>query len=892
MTLPKSDLVILVAKRRESALFLDVLRDWSAQGLIVDLLLVDADAPGDSEGSACLAVEHGNVAAAALQANLARRASTANVHVVCLSQVDEAFSTVGPIQGGAVCREVRDALPSVDLTWVHAISVVKPATWPQIEPELLGWYGCHNVVLVPENSRAPHAGVETVTASPISPVRLTQQAAALCSALGLWTVERRTPFGGAPPSGGRQLVALRTFTRHLDADAVTSRLLARVIDVQREYPVPTLQGRPTRRFDDEPRAAEDMAKRLLNKHETRVLARPRPQTAQSPQTRIRLTALTRMFLRFFWMALRRAPQDFVHSVMHRASAKIAVAAQSAFLGRDGAAYVVTVNGIRGIKENGELATFEEYDGALEALISHIRDEDVPGPPEQHDYAEFWKDFVSGALTLLDAGARSEELRAKQVGTSEGVITDPRHVAYRPSDVFAVAPEVRAVAKIERVSPYDVDAGRRAHDLLGEKAREQPERAAPLMLAQNQLREWFEVRRQSYVGKVGERLADELATVREEVRGYVAALQSLRERTDVPPQLASLQSSLAKVLIVHAAVFGVLVVMTVAAAASDALRWRYASLILLLLVLAWLVSATAIFTQRQQALFRLRHRMESDSDQAAVQKAQLAEALEDLRRLQRLYRQYTDWGRALGSFVEAPWGHSAVADEAEILVGEGYPYNHRFGVAMPDEAVIDDVVNRLRPQVYPVGWLSKAWAAFRTDLPTMGADRHWLEEDADLIFSDRAVSQTSVLTQWSHAVAERIWTGGAAEVRPDIDEALSHGRQLQDRLLSRVRSQDGGGASKVESYQDFVRGLQEVTTGPVDGRRFSPAIFSDVPHSSSPWNVSTVVSNHAGQAIPSTLVVTEISQSFVAEDLRFSNRTPTGTVPPKDSTPSPQNAPQV
>ena len=295
----------------------------------------------------------------------------------------------------------------------------------------------------------------------------------------------------------------------MDAAPVTSRLLARALDVKRQYPVPSLASGPAQRLDDEGGAAEEMANRLLAKHED-MLARPRFQPPHESQKPIRLFTLMGMFLQFFIKALRRAPQDFVDSFMHRASAKVAAAAQDALLGRHGSAYVVTVNGIRGIKEDGALATFEEYENDLEALIAQIRDGKISTPPAQHDYSAFWVDFVNGALTLLDAGDRSDGLAPSQVGTGAGVVTDPSRVVVPPSEVFEVAPEVRAVVKLDRVSAYDLDGGRRTYELLGEKAQDQPERAAALTAAQSELQAWFAERRLSYVGKVGDKLSKELS----------------------------------------------------------------------------------------------------------------------------------------------------------------------------------------------------------------------------------------------------------------------------------------------------------------------------------------------------------------------------------------------
>lgn len=875
VSLRKSELVVLVARRREAALFLDVLRDWSALGLVSEFLLVDADAPLSVEGSPCLTVRDGKVSSTSLQANLAARPVVASAHVVCLSQVDDEFSTVGAERGGSVFREVRDVLPSVDVTWVHAISVARPTVWPRVDQAALGWLGSHNVVLVPENSRAPHAGVAQVPASPITPIRLTQQAAALCSSVGLWSHAPRTLFVGEPPAGGGQLVALRTFTRQLDAAAVTSRLVARAIDVKSKYPVPSAENRLAQRFEDEVGAAEGMANRLLAKHD-QVLARLRSLPSMQRQVKIGLLTLIGLYLRFFWKALRRAPRDFVDSVMRRASEGIAAAAQVAFLGREGSGYVVTVNGIRGIKEDGTLATPEEHDAELEALIGQVRGTGAV-PQEQHDYAEFWKDFVAGALTLLDAGRRSNGLEPDRVGAGEGVVTDPHRVVVPPTDVFEVAADVRAVAKVERVSAYDIDAGRRTHDLLREKAQDQPERAASLTAAQTQLRDWFAERQRSYVGKVGEKLSGELTKLRNEIRGYVQALQGLREQTEVPPELGSLQQSLAKVLVIHAAVFALLVAAMLFITATTVVPWRYGGPLALALVLGWLLSGAAIFNRRQQALFQLRNRMESDAELAVAQKRNLGEALEDLRRLRRLYRQYLDWASALGTFVKAPWGYGAISDETDLVLGEGYPHNHRFGVAIPDDVAIDDVVNRLRPQLFPVGWLGRAWEEFRADLPPIGPDRHLLEGNPDLIFSDRTSSHTSLLSQWCAAVVARDWTGGAEIVKLDIEEALARGGAHQDRLLNKVRSRAGDGTLDEASYLEFAEGLQDITTGPVEGRRFSRAVFHDVPQTTDPWTVAEAISNHDGRAIPKALVVTEISRSFGANDLVFCGAAQSATV---------------
>lgn len=884
MQLHRSDLVVLVATRRVAAGFLDVLRDWSAIGLVADFLLVDVDGSAGGQGSPCVEVSGGRVTGARLQTTLATRPAVQSAHVVCLSQVDEEFNSVGRPRAGQVVREVRNALPAVDVTEVHVVSVTEPHEWPRVDPNEVAWSGCHNVVLVPENSRGgSRTGLETVLASPITSVRLTQQAAALCSTAGLWTAERRTGFYGEPAAGGEQMVALRTFSRHLDSDAVTSRLLARVVDVERQYPVPILDGRPIQRSEDQPRAAEAMAAQVLGKH-TGILGRSRHIPEDVERSDIGLLELIRLYLRFVSMALRRAPGDFVR---HAVYGRVAHAAQAALLG-DGSAYVVTVNGIRGLKPDGTRATAHEVDAELDALIAQMSESAGAPKPEQHDYTEFWKDVVAGALTLLDGRAR-RGLVPEQVAATDAVVTDPLRVVHPPHDVFDLEPELRTVAKIDPVAPHDVEAARAARAVISEAVLEHRDRAAALSAAERRLDDWTEERRRSYAGHLGHRVADEAEQVRKETRDLFAALET-SGRPEIPEGLAALQAALTRTLRVHAFVFGLLVVGSVAVTALRWLPWTYGAALVVGLLLAWLVSGAWIFHSRQQALFRVRNRMRDRADLDARLRTNLTEALEDLRRLRRLYRQYLDWSVALGAFVRAPWGTSEAVDGAQAQLGEGYPLNHRFGVAVPDATAIDEVVNQLRPKLFRVGWVGAAWDRFLRDLPAIGADRHLLAENPDLLYSDRAVAHTSLLTQWSRGLADRDWTAGPTSVREELGALLEEGDAHQGRLLSQIRSLSSDGSPSVESYQEFAGGLLAVRTGPVtDGSRFSRAVFAPAPISSAPWDVAQAVSNRMPAAFIDALVATELSGAFDPRDLVFCAESPEvrTPAPPPSTTAPPQ-----
>jgi hypothetical protein len=273
----------------------------------------------------------------------------------------------------------------------------------------------------------------------------------------------------------------------------------------------------------------------------------------------------------------------------------------------------------------------------------------------------------------------------------------------------------------------------------------------------------------------------------------------------------------------------------------------------------------------------------------VVKANLTEALTDLRRLQRTYRQFLDWARALGTFAQAPWGkHEARADR-ESAFGAGYPHNHRFGTALPDPAAVDQVAARLRPQLFPVGWTSRPWDAFVADLPLIGADTHFLEEDRNLIYSDRAVSTQSILTQWSEAVAARDWTGGHAQVVDELQEVLKKDvdayRQL---LLGRVTTLTIEGEPSTETYDEFMAG---VPGDPVSGS-FSRGLFADGPDTPEPWRVDWALATDPHDEFSCSLVLTQFSVGFSARDLGFVERAQGVSALTEPVPSSPEQVPQV
>lgn len=884
---PRSDLVVLAARREEQAVYLDVLRDWSSLGLVADFILVDAEGEQNLKGSPCLAVSGGRVRPALLQEELARRPVTGAAHVACLSHMGETFSTMGSHRALQLSHEVRDALPAAIVTRIHLIGVARQARTSSVPPAELAWQGAHNVVLAPENAQSPRAGVAPIVGGAASSVTHIHLAAGLCSAVGLWVADRRTAFHGEPDGAGARLVALRTYTRHLSARSVESKLVENVMDVQRGYPVPMVDGMPAQRLEDETGAAIAMGDRLLAKHPT-VLAGQRQSPMVSEGQPISFLKAVGMMVRFLGKALIGAPKAFMNRLVHAASAGLASATQAFAFGSE-SAYVVTVRGIRGIKRDGSVASAEEMDSEIGRLLGQLTGQPGSVPPEHHDLTGLWTDFTRGGLTLLDGMKRSEGLDPVSRGSGLGVVTTPHVVVPAPQDTFEVASDLSGYAKTERVSPYDIDAARRTYDFLGEQATEHPQVAAQLSQEQARLRDWFADREATYTGRVGSRLYGELTRTRTEIAEYAQELSTAQAQQDVPHEIADTQTALAKLLVLLTGGWLLALLLLVGLGYRDVVSWEQSSASIAAVLVLWLGSATAVFRQKQKKLFHLLHRRQAAAERLGVVKANLADALIDLRRLQRTYRQFVDWSRALGTFIQAPWGQHEVKTDPEAVLGTGYPHNHRFGTALADEDAVEQVAARLRPQIFPVGWTNRPWDAFVADLPSIGGDTHFLEDDHNLIYSDRAVSSRSILTQWSEAVAGREWTGGYAQVLRELQEALKKDVDVhRQRLLGRVSTLTIEGEASTETYDEFMAGLQG---DPVAGA-FSRGLFTDIPETVEPWRVGEALATDTHDEFNSSLVLTQLSVGFNPRDLRFVERQQTVSALTQPVPFTPEQAPQV
>lgn len=873
-----SDLVILAARRSTAVQLVDVLRDWSALGLIGPVHLVDMDSvrPGELLVPATV-LEAGRVRAVILQEECASRSRTDLVRLVGLTEVARTVAGIHADEALGLLNSVRSSLPAVEIVPVHLIGLALQAAQPR---EDMGWLGWHNVVIAPENSAAPTQGASPIVYSATDPVRLTHYTAAICSLAGLWAAEPSGPMDKRPIAPGRSLVAARTFTRHLSAEAVETELLGRLASVEHGYPVPIFEGNAAWVVPDELGAANDMAEALLTKH-AYVLPRARQVPARTPPKKIGAIAALRMLFAFLWQAMRNAPRAFLDAAIRKVSASTASFVGGAVFGGGDPEYTVVVNGIRA---DGTPASWPEIDEALETSASRAG---VTVSALSHaDLSALWRDYVGAGLTLLDAGKRSAELLPRMDGARRGIVTTAGRVAPDPSETFSPPEAVAAYIKDHSVAPYDVLAARALDAQLASIGEQYPHEAGQVNHARTQLKEWFGERERSYTGRVGLRLARAVTDTRQEIARLAQTLRSAQEASDIPSGIEEQQRSLARKLkLIFLGALVAIVVAVVLHVFEFFGLWVLMG-ILVAVVVSWLISSLMTFISGQRDLFALLHQRRELAGQIELLRQHLIEAMDDMRRLSRTYRQYLDWTKAFGRFVQAPLGTPVRKADSELLLGSGLPRNHRFGAARPEELVLDETAARMKKDLFNVGWASTAWEAFLEDVPQeIGPHAFRIREDPDLLWADPGVSRTSLLTAWADRVAEREdWKGATEGLSTRVGELLAGpNADLTPRLLANVQSRSAY-TGKVESvtYENFVNRLDSHAALTGGHQTFDRAMFADTAQSSEPWVVSESVLKSSSANLGRTLVVTQFSQGFSSYDMRVNDAQDTADHSPEPS----------
>ncbi|NLE97508.1 MAG: hypothetical protein GX596_05905 [Propionibacterium sp.] len=853
-----SEYVVIAARRPVAVALQAILHDWTIQGLVNPCRVVDLDSVRDGEAAIPATVLGlDDRFGVALQQDLANTPSR-RVRVAVVGVVDEEESAVAQDQAMGVLGALQSTAPGAQFTQLCVSAGSPGAEWQRRSLVMFGW---HNLAVSPEESSAPGRAAAPLRRSTSDPRWYMLLAGTLTSLLGLWPGQKEGPFDGLTTPSGQLVTPIRAYSRSLSSGSVQHALGERLITVSERYPTPRVDSGFALAVDDEAPRAVGMAERLFQKHPD-MMPRVRHATAPPRPKQIGAWQAILNFLNFVGDALLKAPGQLVAAVTHAARKAVANTVQNAVFGGSDSGYAVVV---RGVRADGSSATWAEYESQLESVIKRTVADSSELPPVPQK-PQLWHDFVDGGLTLLDAGTRSPDLAPWTQGTQRAIVATTARVAPSPHDPFTLPPSLAAFLPNWEIQPGDDIAVGRLFDRLDYLARTQPHLGQAITTERNRLRQWAETARASYSGHVGRRLGDAHRALLVEVDELTEKVGRLSAQPEVPADVEQLQDDLAMRVRVLSGVAVSLLAILVALTALSVIGWPWLLLGVVLLVSGWLSAGALMHMRSSAAVYAAVYRLERASTELEDAQRHRIEALEDLRLVSRAYRQYLDWARVLGAFLHAPHGNPSEATERSVHVGQGLPLNNAIGVAKPDPDAVDEVANRWRGRLFPVGWLSDPWNEFRATLPaSLGAMRHQLAGDQTLLAHDPLIDGVPALSRWSRAMAEHAASRSMSPtIQGQIAQLTLADADARDTLLSRVLVRDARDGTAAEVRRtDFVAGLDTDQAGQDS---FQSGMFADETSVLDVRNVRDAIRQVDAAGLDVALVVVQVGGAYPVTQL--------------------------
>ncbi|MFP5347637.1 MAG: hypothetical protein ACLGIA_11510 [Actinomycetes bacterium] len=863
----RRDVTVLLATPGLSDGVLDVLQDLSADGLVDPFVWAAGERASDTSLPA-LRVERGTLSGTTVEDELV----SASYRTVRLAVLVSLLPGEQPVGSAAEQRLAEVASRSAGGARLVRLRLLLVRPGSKADPEDVARTGWHNVLLSPEDSAGPGRG-RLVHGSEPDQVDVGRLAAPLVASLaGLWADVEHGPLDEQRVLPGEYVVPSRSFYRRLRAAYVQSELSGRVLSLDTGFPLPSLQGAITVYVDDVELATSDMARALWTRHQG-VLKGPRTRPVVEETAPVSMWAALGMMFRFIWAALRGAPGQWYAAVLNRASSAVASAVHATVFGSAPAAYQVVVRGMTaeglpaGWRELGDAS--DRLDGLLDDE-AHARQHEVRG-----DLSALWKDYVAGAMTLVDAGERATSLPPVQVGADRGVLRRAKDCVPPPRDAFRDVPaHLAAVTGVRDIEPYDVLGAHNLDQCLRSGSEDSSVSVSAERTAQ-QLREWRSDHQRSYAVQVGNQLGQALLATAREVQDLLRTLSDAADVTQVDDAERAHQLRVAQhVRLLLWLLVGVLVLIGVARWASWITPLR--TLVLCLsAVAAWAVASLVVFVRGQRELFRELHRRRTLVAEADAAKANLKQATRDVRRLSDAYSQFLSWSRVLGVVLDAPFGPPPPPGWQGNRTTDGLPHCADVAVARPDEQALRRAATGVRQYVYTAGWLRGPWQQTLATASTGSGGDKDLAEDLERLFSDRGAGSGSHLDVWSQQLAQRglgprtrqeHWASTLGRLRDD------ERRSVTAAVLARVQSVRPG--SPVVSRGQFLQGLDtlpvgntgpEAWEGPV---LFEPSAFSPEALAGTRNRMARAVLSRAEHGLGQVAVLTQLGEGLPVHDFTF------------------------
>lgn len=786
MASPTSDiasLTIVVAPPGPLVGVRDVLADWAAAGLVGDFAWTHPSAAIAGESLAHFV--DGQARAVTLRQLLATRRPTI-VRLLALhphwqgsdaSDVGEAARALamGIDQAGGRAHVVR--------AHVHIARGVTP-----VPP--LATAGWHNLLLSPEDSFGPGEPADHLPVSD-DMVDIGLHAAPTVAALGgLCHGLTAAPLDDLTVPPGPQITVVRSYLRVLDTRDIEVTLRRAVSSLRDGYPRTVAGDRPTVEAPDPSAAAQLMADQVWARHRS-LLRSARVKPPQGQARAIGAWAALRHLFSFLWAALRNAPAAWWRSTVTSTRAGIAGRVGSFVYGDEDSDYQVVV---KGVTASGSPRDWHETLGALRRLDDDVAAHGADRAQEARaDFAPLWRDYVDGALTLMDGHRRSDGLAPVTVGDRVGVLATPVQCVPAPRAAFDDVPAALAGAvPSSRVPVADIlAAGALASEL--DDLSSDPQRAVSAATTLERLKSWGAEQRATYATCITRELARAFGELQGEIADNGLLLQKAHGAATLDQRTRAGQESLARTMRFLLLFLALAWVVVGALWAFDVLAPGTAAAIGAGCAALWFVSALVIFLNNQRELFQLLHAREEALSQAEAAQTNLSSAIRDARRVGDAYSLAMHWTSILGAFLDEPLGRSDDAEHQRPALLIDRPMSLQVATAGADARTLARHADAARGHAFRSGWMTQAWEECLNAASDLIIDAGLTPIDATELFHQRNAAQPPHLAVWSQSLAQH---GFASPMRTEVwERALSKLSAHREELISRLDTLGSGRSSR-------------------------------------------------------------------------------------------------
>ncbi|WMN01790.1 magnesium transporter [Rhodococcus erythropolis] len=860
-----SVLTVFLASNGPSDGVRDVLTDLSAAGLLDPFLWIDEDEGlSGVSGVHALSVDGGETAKVALQDILASR-RVARVRLCVLVPFIEGAQTVRVESERAVADMLVSNSGSAQLVRIRMILTRGGLQVPDsAAPALAGW---HNLLIAPEDSNGP--GMGHVSLSPTTdPIVIGRSAAPVVAGIaGLWAHVEHAPFDDIHIVPGDAIRLVRSFYRRLETSGAEHDLRERVLDIGGPLPLPLDAGGSVVYVEDVPLATGTMAQNLWAKHRGTLVGVRVPKPADVGSQAIGLWRALVMFFSFMGSALRNAPMAFYNRVSKGISGAVASTVNSAVFGSDSSAYTIVVNGVG---PDGRSVKWSDFSEASHQMMTALD----PGTESRHhsaatDLSRLWNDYCAGALTLADAGERSQGLTPIQVGANRAVIRTAGDIVPGRDQRFTDVPGIIAASTgVSSLDAHDVLAISEFRSQLRELEQDQVLGLEARRTAST-VDTWGQTIRRSYGFAFGQILAGGIHAARTEVSGLLSRLRAHTGFEDQSEGIRMRQRSLARWAQVITFVTVLILGTAGYATYREALVWWHLVLIVLVTLLVWFSSLFILFNRSQQELFQMINRHRRAAGELEADQANLRTALRDLDRLSAAYRQHVSWSAALGSFLSEPLGRAPARSGSTRQIDWGLPRSAGIGSARPAQARIVEVAERLRSELFTVGWMTSPWDGLtRSAGDHVGALGLDIRQNPELLYTKQGTGSGSALDVWSDKLAagDIVLDGADVVWERALEELAGPKASLIRDLVSSIEVHDEG-QSTMQSIDGFMAGVG-VSGELAEGGYFDRTMLTDLASTSGRAAVCGGRANQVRLGLGLIAVTTQFSEGLSREELEF------------------------